>query len=114
MADEGDERAAQVRGALIKAVLAIVVIAVVIAIGTTVLVRALGLNQGTDSGGKAEQIEKSRVGERVAEIETRAMPQRGQAVSRTDDCIEASGIERRHKAFAVSRAARDELPVVVS
>ncbi len=44
-----DERSAQVRGALLKGLGVIAVIAVVIALGTTLLVHALGLN-GDDSG----------------------------------------------------------------
>lgn len=43
-----EERSAQVRGALLKGLGVIVVIAVVIALGTTLLVHALGLN-GDDS-----------------------------------------------------------------
>jgi len=47
--DEG--RSAQVRGALLKALAAVIVIGVVIALGTTIVVRALGLNEGDDSPG---------------------------------------------------------------
>lgn len=45
-----EERAAQVRGALLKALAVVAVIGVVIAIGTTIMVRALGLNEGDSPG----------------------------------------------------------------
>lgn len=46
----GQERSAQVRGALFKAFAAVVVIGVVIALGTTIVVRALGLNEDDSPG----------------------------------------------------------------
>jgi hypothetical protein len=45
-----EERSAQVRNALLKALGVVVIIGVLIAIGTTVMVRALGLNEGGDTG----------------------------------------------------------------
>jgi hypothetical protein len=45
--DEGSE---QVSSVLLKAVLVIALIGVVIALGTTIVVRALGLNEGASSG----------------------------------------------------------------
>ena len=52
--DDGDrrdeERSAQVRGALLKALAVVVVIGVVIALGTTIVVRALGLNDSDSPG----------------------------------------------------------------
>jgi hypothetical protein len=51
--DDGDDRTSQVRGALLKALAVVVVIGVVIALGTTIMVRALGLDQ-TDSPGPVD------------------------------------------------------------
>jgi len=52
--DDGDrrveERSAQVRGALLKALAAVVVLGVVIALGTTIVVRALGLDESDSPG----------------------------------------------------------------
>jgi hypothetical protein len=45
-----EERSAQVRNALLKALGIVVVIGVLIAIGTTVMVHALGLNEDGDTG----------------------------------------------------------------
>ncbi len=45
-----EERSAQVRNALLKALGIVVVIGVLIAIGTTIMVHALGLNEGDDTG----------------------------------------------------------------
>ena len=45
-----DGRSAQVLGALLKALAVVVVIGVVIALGTTIVVRALGLNEGDSPG----------------------------------------------------------------
>ena len=45
-----EERSAQVRGALLKALGVVVVIGVLIFLGTTIMVRALGLNDGSDTG----------------------------------------------------------------
>ena len=51
MQDEpDDERSEQVRSALIKGVLALVVVILVIALGTTLMVRALGLDESDSSG----------------------------------------------------------------
>ncbi len=47
--DDG-ERSAQVRAALLKAVGVVVVIGIVIALGTTLVVRALGLDEGQSAG----------------------------------------------------------------
>ena len=44
------ERSAQVRGALLKALAVVVVIGVCIAVGTTIVVRALGLNEANSPG----------------------------------------------------------------
>jgi len=52
--DEGErrdeERSTQIRGALLKALAAVVVIGVVIALGTTIVVRALGLDESDSPG----------------------------------------------------------------
>jgi hypothetical protein len=45
-----DDRSAQVRGALLKALAVVAVMGVVIALGTTIVVRALGLNDGDSPG----------------------------------------------------------------
>lgn len=45
-----DDRSAQVWGALLKALAVVAVIGVVIALGTTIVVRALGLNEGDSPG----------------------------------------------------------------
>jgi hypothetical protein len=50
MDDDGDERSEQVRNALVKVVAAVVVIGLVIALGTTLVVRALGLNESDSPG----------------------------------------------------------------
>jgi hypothetical protein len=47
---DDDERSEQVRNALLKALGVVVVIGLLIAIGTTVMVRALGLNETGDTG----------------------------------------------------------------
>ncbi|MET0999730.1 MAG: hypothetical protein ABWX73_13515 [Marmoricola sp.] len=56
-----EERSAQVRGALLKALAAVVVIGVVIALGTTIVVRALGLDESDSPGpvgaGPTERVE---------------------------------------------------------
>ena len=58
MDDDSDERSDQVRNALLKALAVVAGIAVLIALGTTVMVRALGLD-GSDSlgplGGSSDQ-----------------------------------------------------------
>ena len=48
--DSSEERSAQVRSALLKALAVLVVIGVVIALGTTIVVRALGLNESDSPG----------------------------------------------------------------
>ena len=45
-----EERSAQVRGALLKALTVVVLIGVVVALGTVIAVRALGLNEGDSTG----------------------------------------------------------------
>jgi hypothetical protein len=52
---DDEERSAQVRSALIKAVAVVVVIGVFIALGTTIVVRALGLDE-TDSPGPVGSV----------------------------------------------------------
>lgn len=44
--DDEDERSEQVRGALVKGLVALLAVAVVIALGTVLLVRTLGLDEG--------------------------------------------------------------------
>lgn len=48
--DEQDERSDQVRGALVKGLVALLAVAVVIALGTTLMVKVLGLDEGESSG----------------------------------------------------------------
>ncbi len=48
--DDEEERSEQVRNALLKALAVVVVIGVVIALGTTIVVRALGLNESDSPG----------------------------------------------------------------
>ena len=48
--DPAEDRSEQVRNALLKALAVIVVIGVVIAVGTTIVVRALGLNESDSPG----------------------------------------------------------------
>ena len=45
-----EERSEQVRGVLVKALVVLVVIGVLIFLGTTIMVRALGLNEGSGPG----------------------------------------------------------------
>ena len=67
-----DDRSAQVRGALLKAFAVVVVIGVVIALGTTIVVRALGLNEGDSPGpvGAASSVPDK-------PLPTKAIPQPG-------------------------------------
>lgn len=48
--DEQDERSDQVRGALVKGLVALLVVAVLIALGTTLMVKFLGLDEGESAG----------------------------------------------------------------
>ena len=54
-----DERDEQVRGALVKGLVALVAIGLVIAVGTLLSVRALGLDQGVDEGAGAGEAAAS-------------------------------------------------------
>ncbi len=47
---QGEDREAQVRGALLKALAVVLAIGVVVALGTVIAVNALGLNDGESSG----------------------------------------------------------------
>jgi hypothetical protein len=48
--DSGDNRSEQVRGALLRALAGVVVVGLVIALGTVIVVRALGLNESDSPG----------------------------------------------------------------
>jgi hypothetical protein len=48
--DSGDDRSEQVRGALLRALAGVVVVGLVIALGTVIVVRALGLNESNSPG----------------------------------------------------------------
>jgi hypothetical protein len=48
--ESGDDRSEQVRGALLKALAGVVVVGLVIALGTVLVVRALGLNENDSPG----------------------------------------------------------------
>ena len=48
--DDEDERSEQVRGALVRGLVALLTVAVVIALGTVLLVRTLGLDEGESTG----------------------------------------------------------------
>ena len=79
----GEDRSAQVRGALLKALAGVVVIGVVIAVGTTIVVRALGLNESDSPGpvGSAPSV--------TAEpLPTTALPVPGQDETETPDPTE--------------------------
>jgi len=71
--DDEQDRSAQVLGALGKAVAVVVVIGVVIALGTTIVVRALGLNEGDSPGpvGSASSVPEE-------PLPTKAIPQPGE------------------------------------
>jgi hypothetical protein len=73
------DRSAQVRGALLKAFAVVVVIGVVIALGTTIVVRALGLNEGDSPGpvGAATPAPDK-------PLPTKAIPQPGEKTAKPD------------------------------
>lgn len=48
--DDQDERSEQVRGALVKGLVALLAVAIVIALGTMLMVRTLGLDEGESEG----------------------------------------------------------------
>ncbi len=75
-----EDRSAQVRGALLKAFAVVVVIGVVIAIGTTIVVRALGLNE-SDSPGPVG-VESSAPDK---PLPTKAIPQPGEKTAEPED-----------------------------
>ncbi len=74
-----EDRAAQVRGALLKAFAVVVVIGVVIALGTTFVVRALGLNESDSPGpvGAASSAPDK-------PLPTKAIPQPGEKTAKPD------------------------------
>ena len=69
-----EDRSAQVRGALLKALATVVGIGVVIALGTTIVVHALGLNQGDSSG----PVGASPTGPARHQLPTTALPVPGE------------------------------------
>jgi len=80
--DEQSEeaRSAQIRGALLKALAVVVVIGVFIALGTTIVVRALGLNDGDSRapvGAASSAPEKP--------LPTKAIPQPGEKTAKSDE-----------------------------
>ena len=66
---DDEERSEQVSSVLLKAVLVIALIGVVIALGTTIVVRALGLNEGASSSGPVGSSEPTEP------LPTTALPQ---------------------------------------
>ncbi|KQT92150.1 hypothetical protein ASG49_09335 [Marmoricola sp. Leaf446] len=57
--DDQDERSEQVRGALVKGLVALLAVAVLIALGTTLMVRTLGLDEGGSEGAVGSTTEPS-------------------------------------------------------
>lgn len=87
------ERSAQVRGALLKALAAVLVIGVVIAVGTTIVVRALGLDE-SDSPGPVG----SAPADPVDPLPTTAIPVPGEesdGAGPSDDASPGDGRNRR-------------------
>jgi hypothetical protein len=74
-----EDRSAQVRGALLKAFAVVVVIGVFIALGTTIVVRALGLNESNSPGpvGAAQTAPEK-------PLPTTAIPQPGEKTAKPD------------------------------
>jgi len=77
---DDDERSEQVRSALLKALGVFVVIIVIIALGTTFLVHALGLN-----GGSSGEPLGSGAASSPSPLPTKALPQPGDSESPSDE-----------------------------
>ena len=71
--DDDDEGSEQVSSVLFKGLVVIVLIGVVIALGTTIVVRALGLNEGASSGPVGSDSSES-----TKPLPTTAIPQPGE------------------------------------
>ena len=72
-----EERSAQVRGALLKALAVVAVIGLLIFIGTTIMVRALDLDEGSDTGPVGAAPD-----EPTTPLPTTALPSPGEETSR--------------------------------
>jgi hypothetical protein len=79
MDDDSDERSGQVRNALLKALAVVAGIAVLIALGTTVMVRALGLDE-SDSPGPLSDSTSSQ----TKPLPTTALPVPGEQTKKPD------------------------------
>lgn len=76
MDDEYDDERPEVRGVLTKALAVVAVVALVVALGTTLMVRALGLDEGESAGsGGSEDSASGRT------LPTTALPVPGQSAS---------------------------------
>jgi hypothetical protein len=78
-----EERSAQVRSVLVKALGVLVVIGVLIFLGTTIMVRALDLDEGSSSGPVGSQAD-----EPTNPLPTTALPVPGQEDEPTDEPTE--------------------------
>jgi hypothetical protein len=85
MDNDSDERSGQVRGALLKALAVVAVIAVLIALGTTVMVRALGLDESDSAG----PVGGSSPGESKP-LPTTALPVPGEKTDKPDSSVSPS------------------------
>jgi hypothetical protein len=103
--DYDDDGSEQVSSVLMKGLLVIVLIAVVIALGTTIVVRALGLNEGASSSGP--------VGSESTEV-TKPMPTTALPVPGEDEKSEDKFEEQAPpKAGKRGRIQLDVFPVMV-
>jgi hypothetical protein len=78
-----EERSAQVRSVLVKALGVLVVIGVLIFLGTTIMVRALGLDEGSDPGPVGAQAD-----EPTNPLPTTALPVPGEEDEPSDEPTE--------------------------
>ncbi len=84
-----EERSEQVRNALLKALAVVVVIGLLIAIGTTIMVRALGLNETGDTGPVGAAPDRP-----SKELPTTALPVPGEETDEpTDDPSESASAD---------------------
>ncbi|MET0999726.1 MAG: hypothetical protein ABWX73_13495 [Marmoricola sp.] len=80
MDDDSDDRSRQVRNALLKALAVVAGIAVLIALGTTVMVRALGLDESDSPG----PVGSDSSGGETKPLPTTALPVPGQKTEKPD------------------------------
>lgn len=94
--DDQDERQEQVRGALVKGLVALVAVAVLIALGTTLMVKVLGLDEG-EAGGPV-----GAGGEPSDPLPTTALPVPGEETSAAEPGDSPSATEAAKGDIALS------------